>query len=79
MKIRARRGVCIGVEKHLAVGEEAEIDGALVTFLVGIGAVELVPAAPVPQAASLESDQAAPQLDLTPAPASPEKAKKKEK
>ena len=46
MKIRARRGVCIGVDRHLKAGDLADLDAAQVTFLVGIGAVEVVPAEP---------------------------------
>lgn len=48
MKIQARRGVCIGVDRHLKAGDLADLDAALVTFLVSIGAVELVKEAPVP-------------------------------
>ena len=48
MKIQARRGVCIGVDRHLQAGDLADLDAAQVTFLVGIGAVELVPEAPAP-------------------------------
>jgi hypothetical protein len=40
MKVRALRGVCIGVERHLKPGDVEDLDPALVTFLVGIGAVE---------------------------------------
>lgn len=49
MKIRARRGVCIGVDRHLKAGDLADLDAAQVTFLVGIGAVEVVPAEPAPK------------------------------
>lgn len=42
MKIKARRGVCIGVDRHLKAGDLADLDAAQVTFLVGIGAVEVV-------------------------------------
>lgn len=55
MKIRARRGVCIGVDRHLKAGDLADLDAAQVTFLVGIGAVEVVPTEPeVPAAAPVE-------------------------
>lgn len=60
MKIRARRGVCIGVERHLQAGEEADLDGVLVTFLTGIGAVELVPEEPVVSPVELESEGSIP-------------------
>jgi len=43
MKVRACRGVCIGVDRHLKAGDLADLDAAQVTFLVGIGAVEVVP------------------------------------
>lgn len=49
MKIRARRGVCIGVDRHLKAGDLADLDAAQVTFLVGIGAVEVVPDEPTAQ------------------------------
>lgn len=49
MKIRARRGVCIGVDRHLKPGDLADLDAAQVTFLVGIGAVEVVPVEPEPK------------------------------
>lgn len=42
MKVRALRGVCIGVGQHLKKDDPADLDAALVTYLVGIGAVELV-------------------------------------
>jgi len=46
MKVRALRGVCIGVEKHLAPGDEADMDAATVQFLASIGAVARVIDAP---------------------------------
>jgi hypothetical protein len=49
MKIRACRGVCIGVDRHLKPGDLADLDAAQVTFLVGIGAVERVPDEPEPK------------------------------
>jgi hypothetical protein len=42
MKVRALRGVCIGVGKHLAAGDVAELDTATSQFLVSIKAVEPV-------------------------------------
>lgn len=48
--VRAKRGVCIGVERHLLPGETAEIDAGSVQFLTAIGAVEVVPD-PVPETA----------------------------
>jgi hypothetical protein len=44
--VRALRGVCIGVNRHLKPEEIADIDDAQVTFLSAIGAVELMPDAP---------------------------------
>jgi len=38
--VRAIRGVCIGVERHLKPGDVADVDAAQVQFLVSIGAVE---------------------------------------
>lgn len=54
MRIQARRGVCIGVDRHLKAGDFADLDAAQVTFLVGIGAVEL--AADVPTSVTVESE-----------------------
>lgn len=42
MKVKACRGVCVGVERHLVAGEVADLDAAQVQFLVSIGAVEVV-------------------------------------
>lgn len=47
MKVKARRGVCIGVDRHLKAGDSADLDAAQVQFLVSIGAVEVVPDEPV--------------------------------
>jgi hypothetical protein len=47
--VRALRGVCIGVDRHLSPGECAEVDASAVPFLVSIGAVEVVIDAPVVQ------------------------------
>lgn len=46
MKVVAIRGVCIGVDRHLVPGEEADLDVATVRFLAGIGAVREVAEAP---------------------------------
>jgi hypothetical protein len=40
--VRALRGVCIGVNRHLAPGETADVDASTLTFLRSIGAVEVV-------------------------------------
>lgn len=48
MLVRALRGVCIGIARHLAPGETADLDAAQVQFLAGIGAVERVPDEPPP-------------------------------
>jgi len=78
MRIRARRGVCVGVDKHLQVGEEADLDGAMVTYLVGIGAVEVVPDLPPAPAAEVADESGQKSMDLDPKP-SPGKSGKKEK
>jgi hypothetical protein len=54
IKVRAKRGVCIGVERHLAVGECADLDAAMVTFLTHIGAVEVVKDEPEAEHAKVE-------------------------
>lgn len=41
MKVIAKRGVCVGVNKHLKAGDSADLDASTVTFLVSIGAVEI--------------------------------------
>jgi len=46
MKVKATRGVCIGVGRHMAAGDVEDLEPALVTYLVGIGAVERVPDEP---------------------------------
>lgn len=46
MQVRALRGVCIGVERHLKPGDTVDLPAAEVQFLVGIGAVECLPDAP---------------------------------
>ena len=43
MKVKALRGVCIGVDRHLKPGDTADLEAAQVTFLAGIGAVEKIP------------------------------------
>ena len=48
MRVRALRGVCIGVDRHLAPGDTADLEAAQVTYLAAIGAVEPVPDTPVP-------------------------------
>jgi hypothetical protein len=43
VKVRALRGVCVGVERHLQPGDTDDLDAAQVQFLVSIGAVERMP------------------------------------
>lgn len=40
IRVRALRGVCIGVNRHLARGDTADLEPATVSFLASIGAVE---------------------------------------
>jgi hypothetical protein len=48
VRVKALRGVCIGVDRHLAAGDVEPMDAALATYLAGIGAVEVLKdAAPV--------------------------------
>ena len=79
MKIRALRGVCIGVNRSIAAGEDADLDAATVQFLTSIGAVEIVkdlPAhEPLPEpspAPGASTDPNAPD-DSVPAPKSGKK------
>jgi hypothetical protein len=46
MKVKALRGVCIGVDRHLIAGDVVDLEPGLVTFLSGIGAVAIVPVEP---------------------------------
>jgi hypothetical protein len=47
VKVRALRGVCVGVEQHLVAGASADLDPAQIPFLVSIGAVEVIPDEPL--------------------------------
>lgn len=73
MKVRALRGVCIGVDQHLVAGGTADLDAAQVQFLASIGAVERIPDEPAPVALAAESAPAgsapaeSPQVELLPA------------
>lgn len=60
MRVRALRGVCIGVDQHLKAGDPADLEPATVQFLVSIGAVERVPDDPPPA----EAIPAKPEPDL---------------
>lgn len=42
MRVKALRGVCIGIDRHLAVGDTEDLEAGLVTYLVNIGAVERI-------------------------------------
>ena len=46
-KVTAKRGVCIGPDRHLVPGETADLDDGTADYLRNIGAVELAPAEPV--------------------------------
>jgi hypothetical protein len=63
MRVKALRGVCIGVDRHLKAGDIEDLEPALVTYLSGIGAVEAVKDEP----------EAKPEVKV------PEKSGKKEK
>lgn len=67
MKVKALRGVCIGVDRHLKAGDTADLEPAMVQFLSSIGAVEAVKDEP----------EIKPEPEAKPAPA--EKPGKKEK
>ncbi len=76
MKVRAKRGVCIGVDRHLKAGDIEDLEPALVTFLVGIGAVERHQDAPAPAPSPVKADEPKPENEIKPVP---EKTGKKEK
>ena len=48
MKVKALRGVCVGVGRHLPAGATADLDPALVRFLTAIQAVEEIKDEPKP-------------------------------
>lgn len=76
MRVKARRGVCVGVGRNLKAGEEADIDPGIVGFLVSIKAVEVIQDAP-PQE---EKPKQKPKADAkAPKPAQPATAGDKEK
>ncbi len=89
MKVKALRGVCIGVDRHLVAGDTADLDPGLVTYLVNIRAVEAVsdeppkPEATAPAVASPEtpspSEPAAAEKAKTVTDSTPAKPGKKEK
>ena len=56
MRVKAIRGVCIGVDRHMKPGDIEDLEGALVVFLVSIGAVEKIPEAPVVAEPELKLD-----------------------
>ncbi len=70
MRVRALRGVCIGVGRHLVAGDTADLEAAQVTFLAGIGAVELLPDPPIaerkPEAPAKAAAKAKPDTDTAP-------------
>jgi len=73
MQVRALRGVCIGVERHLAAGDAADLDPATGNYLINIGAVEEVKPEKVEPKADPVADE--PPSDSV----SPVKSGKKEK
>lgn len=86
MKVRALRGVCIGVDRHLSAGDTADLDPATGKFLVVIKAVEEV-AEPLPpqadesppataEASSENSPDASGDLESKSMPAKPGKKEK---
>lgn len=74
MKFRALRGVCIGVDRHMKVGDVEDLDTATGQFLLSIGAIEKF-VEPVQS----ESPKSAPELPVPEIKSVPEKSGKKEK
>lgn len=68
MKVKALRGVCIGVDRNLNTGDTADLDPATVQFLTSIGAVERVAEEP--------TDPPAPAIEPAPIPETSSKAGK---
>lgn len=75
MKVKALRGVCIGVDRHLTAGDTADLDPGLVTYLVNIKAVEAVKDEP---AATAEPANPAPAATETLPTSDPQSVKKPE-
>jgi hypothetical protein len=69
MRVKALRGVCIGVDRHLKAGDIEDLEPALVTYLSGIGAVE----------AMKDEPELKPEPEAKPEVKAPEKSGKKEK
>lgn len=57
MKVRALRGVCIGVDRHLKPGDTADLEPGTVQFLTSIAAVVIVKDEPT---AAAEPETSAP-------------------
>lgn len=53
MRVVALRGVCVGPERHLAAGEEADLDKSTADYLVSIKAVEKIDQLPTPEPAKV--------------------------
>lgn len=69
-RVRALRGVCIGVEQHLKPLDVAEVDASTAQFLVSIGAVERFPEAPTTPDESMPApDESTPKPSTKPAKA----------
>jgi hypothetical protein len=58
MKVKALRGVCVGVGRDLNPGDLADLDPATVQFLTAIGAVAPVVDEPVPEVIETKSKSA---------------------
>lgn len=57
MEALVLRGVCIGVNRHVAAGERVDLDPQLFQFLASIRAVEAAPAKPA-EVPTAEPEQA---------------------
>lgn len=77
MKVKALRGVCIGVNRHMKAGDIEDLEPAMVTFLVGIGAVE--PVKEQPKKAAPEPVPPPAKTDESPSKSAPDKSGSKEK
>lgn len=58
MKVRALRGVCIGVERHMKPSDVEDLEPALGNYLISIGAAERVVDEPVPVPAAAPEPEA---------------------
>lgn len=71
VKIKALRGLCLGVDRHLLPGEAGEVDAATSKWLVHIKAVEIIEEAPAKEEPAPAPEPSAPPAPPASAPGAP--------